>query len=445
MVLSFKTCQFESENKKGAMSANGSIRALLDVTMSYFPDYIFTTHPPEAISTIRNTFERYLMRLITYEQAQMYIQSMVGFTQPLERLQEILDMEKGTPLPAPKGPVENTGNHKARPWSSNEDKRLLCGIFRHGIKNWTAISKFVGNGRTRSQCSQRWYRGLDPTICKEQWSKEEERKLLALVNEYGDKSWTRIATKMGNRSDVQCRYKYKQLQKELTTEELKGQVPLEPPRQPPASPEQPPGISMMPTWPRYPRPPPPPPPAPAPGFYSPYYPRYGAPMPPYVVVENPVQQFVYREQPQYLATPPGMMPPPPVVMQPTPPPPPPPVPAPAPVPAPPHASPPVLLPNIPVTGELPGLTEKEKPKPVQIEPEPVKEKAPPPPVEKDKKPAMSPISIYSIQSPGILMKPAKEHVTTTVITKNEGELARSGAAHGAINTPSFDVRMYSVY
>jgi hypothetical protein len=50
---------------------------------------------------------------------------------------------------------------------------------------------------------------IDPKIDKSNWSEEEEQKLIRLVSEHGDKSWTRIAAEMGSRSDVQCRFRYK--------------------------------------------------------------------------------------------------------------------------------------------------------------------------------------------------------------------------------------------
>ena len=102
---------------------------------------------------------------------------------------------------------------KTRQWNESEDNRLLMGVRLFGIDNWNAIAKYVGNGRLRSQCMQRWSRGLDPRISKKQWTKEEEEKLLRLVSEYKDRSWTRISAHFGNRSDVQCRYKYIQLQR----------------------------------------------------------------------------------------------------------------------------------------------------------------------------------------------------------------------------------------
>jgi hypothetical protein len=77
----------------------------------------------------------------------------------------------------------------------------------------------VGNNRTSSQCSQRWQRGLDPRISRGRWTAEDEAKLLKLVAQFGEKSWIRISAAMGNRSDVQCRYRYLHLQRGSSVEE----------------------------------------------------------------------------------------------------------------------------------------------------------------------------------------------------------------------------------
>ena len=102
---------------------------------------------------------------------------------------------------------------KARPWTPEEDQRLINAINANGTENWPLVTSLVGGDRTRSQCSQRWHRVLNPKISKSNWSREEEQKLLNAVQEYGNKAWTRIATEMGNRSDVQCRFRYKFLVK----------------------------------------------------------------------------------------------------------------------------------------------------------------------------------------------------------------------------------------
>jgi hypothetical protein len=71
----------------------------------------------------------------------------------------------------------------------------------------------VGNSRTRSQCSQRWQRGLDPRISRRPWAREEGTALARAVAICGEKAWIRVSQELGNRSDVQCRYRYSQIRK----------------------------------------------------------------------------------------------------------------------------------------------------------------------------------------------------------------------------------------
>jgi hypothetical protein len=199
------------------MSATLTVQALAQITLASFNESV--SHMTPAISeTLSNSLERFLRDEISYEELTGIVSSAVGVTQPLDRLRAILATP---PVPIPCPPSHAPGNgtrRQTRIWSAYEDQRLLAGIYRCGIENWTAISRFVGNGRTRSQCSQRWYRGLNPRIRKDQWSPEEEQRLIALVAQHGDKSWTNISVMLGNRSDVQCRYRYQQLQKDRQTE-----------------------------------------------------------------------------------------------------------------------------------------------------------------------------------------------------------------------------------
>jgi hypothetical protein len=97
-------------------------------------------------------------------------------------------------------------------WSVEEDERLTKAVKVHGGENWALVARDVGT-RSRSQCAQRWNRGLSPKINKGTWSFEEEQRLIDAVATIGTKAWTRVANAMGNRSDVQCRWRYRFLEK----------------------------------------------------------------------------------------------------------------------------------------------------------------------------------------------------------------------------------------
>jgi hypothetical protein len=197
--------------------SHSSVRALIDLTLSFYPD-LHNRFPTELHSKLTDIIKRLIDNRSAYPDCVSASLSLTGTSQPIEKLYEILQIPV-EPIPSPEISQNSrdgqASRKKSRHWSSYEDARLICGIYRYGINNWATICRFVGNGRTRSQCSQRWQRGLDPKLSKDQWTYAEDVCLLRLVQTCGDKSWTQIAGKMGNRSDVQCRYRYRKMQKDF--------------------------------------------------------------------------------------------------------------------------------------------------------------------------------------------------------------------------------------
>ncbi|EAX99494.1 Myb-like DNA-binding domain containing protein [Trichomonas vaginalis G3] len=106
-------------------------------------------------------------------------------------------------------------------WSDYEDKRLVMAVHKYGTKDYELVAKYVGNNRTKSQCSQRWERTLNPCIDKSAWTEEEEEILVKAVEKYGTKAWTSIANCLQTRTDVQCRYHYKHVLNGNTPKALK--------------------------------------------------------------------------------------------------------------------------------------------------------------------------------------------------------------------------------
>jgi hypothetical protein len=217
-----RSTNFESEPLLRAMSreagdracaaANLTIKALVDVILASFSQPP-NSMPPDVSRKLTSGIESYLRKESSYGQLLAEVSQYVTEIGPIEKLRNIVEMSSD-PIAAPILQMPGAGNRRpARVWTAHEDNRLLAGILKFGIENWTPISKFVGNGRTRTQCSQRWYRGLNPVISKDHWSPEEEGRLLSLIETYGVTTWTEVARKLGGRSDVQCRYRYQQILK----------------------------------------------------------------------------------------------------------------------------------------------------------------------------------------------------------------------------------------
>jgi hypothetical protein len=190
--------------------ASGEFNPLLGICESYVleacPD-----SSPKLFAELRQTTAHYLTGIITLQRAAGIFFDKIGTTRPIERIYAIL-LVPDRPIPSPSSTTSPPGKNHS--WSEYEDQRLLCGVHKFGLSNWTAVAEFVGNHRTRTQCSQRWLRGLDPRISKASWSHDEEERLLELVERYGPHAWTRIASQIRTRSDSQCRYHYLQMTKE---------------------------------------------------------------------------------------------------------------------------------------------------------------------------------------------------------------------------------------
>ena len=228
------------------MCEGKTLQALVGIGMSYFPEHALATCGPDVTHSIERLFRRFLRGLIPYTQALAHLQTFTPVVQPLIRLNEIITL-RSDPIPEP--PESQDGaksRNKTRAWGPYEDQRLLCGIYLFSIGSWTSIAAFVGNGRSRTQCSQRWHRGLNPSICRDQWTRDEEERLVPLVEVQGETIWTRIASLLGNRSDVQCRYRYQQLVKERENTKPGGKYWTPPPLMPPLKPRgKPPGSENL--------------------------------------------------------------------------------------------------------------------------------------------------------------------------------------------------------
>jgi len=183
---------------------------------------------------VKSLLGDYLKQKSSYEQIYPAFVSICGNTDVLDKIRSVITLGDD-PLIFTNDEEDGlaNGRRKMRNWTIAEDNRLLAGIYRYGIDNWAPISKFVGNKRSRAQCAQRWTRGLNPRICKDVWDSSEDMLLVQLVQQFGDKAWTKVASYLGNRSDVQCRYHYHQIMKDypnmlITPSTLRAPLILQP-------------------------------------------------------------------------------------------------------------------------------------------------------------------------------------------------------------------------
>ena len=159
-----------------------------------------------------NILTKQIQGKITFDQSSNIFFKLAGSNSPCKIISKIIfTIENHSPMT--NFILSQNPTRKCRMWSKDEDIILLAGIHKYGLGDWKSISQYVGNGRTRSQCSQRWSRALDPKIVKEPWTEEEDSTLIQAVKDLGEHAWATIAKRISTRSDVQCRYRYFQLNK----------------------------------------------------------------------------------------------------------------------------------------------------------------------------------------------------------------------------------------
>ncbi|XP_067204827.1 myb protein isoform X2 [Linepithema humile] len=106
----------------------------------------------------------------------------------------------------------NQGKHinKGR-WTKEEDallKQLVSNAEQLGTSlRWDVISSHFPD-RSDVQCQQRWAKVVNPELVKGPWTKEEDEKVVELVDKYGPKKWTLIARHLKGRIGKQCRERW---------------------------------------------------------------------------------------------------------------------------------------------------------------------------------------------------------------------------------------------
>jgi hypothetical protein len=90
-------------------------------------------------------------------------------------------------------------------WTREEDELLIALAEKYNEKHWKEISKrFVK--KNSLQCFSR-YKRIRPGIVKGSWKKEEDIRIMDLVNKYG-KSWSKISKILGTRNGKQIRDRF---------------------------------------------------------------------------------------------------------------------------------------------------------------------------------------------------------------------------------------------
>lgn len=98
---------------------------------------------------------------------------------------------------------------KHNKWTKDEDEKLLELINLYGKDNWNFLSKQMGSRNAR-QCKERFQNYLDPDIKCGRWTPEEDQLILLKRHELGPK-WMLIKSFFKNRTDAMIKTRYNAL------------------------------------------------------------------------------------------------------------------------------------------------------------------------------------------------------------------------------------------
>ncbi|CAA7025323.1 unnamed protein product [Microthlaspi erraticum] len=106
---------------------------------------------------------------------------------------------------APKEDVGSDGGDggmvlKKGPWTAAEDETLAAYVREYGEGNWNAVQKKTWLARCGKSCRLRWANHLRPNLRKGSFTAEEERLIIQLHSQLGNK-WSRMAAQLPGRTD----------------------------------------------------------------------------------------------------------------------------------------------------------------------------------------------------------------------------------------------------
>ncbi|CAH0484344.1 unnamed protein product [Peronospora farinosa] len=117
-----------------------------------------------------------------------------------------------------------TDTNSKRPWTREENEKLMQLVKQYGAKRWSLIAMHLP-GRVGKQCRERWHNHLNPSVRKDAWTAEEDYVIFECHKNVGNQ-WAEISKMLPGRTDNAIKNRYYSTMRRIQRQSIRKKGPM---------------------------------------------------------------------------------------------------------------------------------------------------------------------------------------------------------------------------